>query len=134
MSMVCQENAVHQQLKDLCTNIKTTQLMEIEMMQACLKSWYGIDYEPMMKMTGEMQKLMSMTGAEFEIEFLKMMIRHHFMAVMKGMKCEDKAYHTELKQLCQNIVQTQSAEIEKMRTWLCQWYSICNYGPKAQIG
>jgi uncharacterized protein (DUF305 family) len=130
MAMMCEESAVHPQLKDLCTRIRTTQMMEIEMMQGWLKSWYGIDYEPSIKMTGEMQKLMSMTGAEFEIDFLKMMIRHHFMAVMEGMKCEDNAYHTELKQLCQNIVTTQSAEIETMRNWLCQWYSVCNYGPK----
>jgi hypothetical protein len=32
--------------------------------------------------------------------------------------------------MCEDIVIAQSAEIELMRTWLCDRYGLCNYGAK----
>ena len=56
---------------------------------------------------------------------MEMMIKHHEKAIKEGQHCLDKAYHTELRELCQNIIATQSAEIALMQTWLCQWYGEC---------
>jgi uncharacterized protein (DUF305 family) len=130
MSDMCLAKAVHPELKSLCGNIKSTQTREIATMQSWLQSWYGISYSPEMQMTGEMKKLMSLSGELFEIEFMQMMIRHHFKAVVESRTCQKKAYHTELVTLCQNIETTQTQEIQLMQTWLCSWYSICNWGPK----
>jgi uncharacterized protein (DUF305 family) len=132
MAESCVEKAVHPELRSLCQNIIAAQSQEIEQMQSWLQSWYRISYEPEMdKTNGQMKKLMSMSGAMFEIEFMQMMIRHHAKAVDEGEKCLQKAYHPELRQLCQNIIVTQTAEIQQMQSWLCQWYQICNWGPKA---
>ena len=130
MAESCLEEAVHPELRSLCQQIIAAQTEEIEEMQSWLQDWYGISYEPEVKMTGQMKRLMSMSGAMFEIEFMQMMIRHHAKAVKEGEHCLDKAYHPELKQLCQNIIVSQTAEIRQMQAWLCQWYSICNWGPK----
>jgi hypothetical protein len=32
--------------------------------------------------------------------------------------------------MCGQIVEAQTAEITQLRTWLCEWYGVCNYGPK----
>ena len=58
---------------------------------------------------------------------MKGMIRHHWMAVVKSMHCQDRAYHAELIALCSAIEAMQLEEIEMMGTWLCAWYDICNY-------
>jgi uncharacterized protein (DUF305 family) len=102
-------------------------MAEIEEMQAWLQDWYGIAYEPAMKPGDEkmMERLASLSGAEFEILFMEMMIKHHEKAIKEGRHCLDKAYHAELRELCENIVRTQSAEIAQMQTWLCQWYGEC---------
>jgi uncharacterized protein (DUF305 family) len=132
MAEACVEKAVHAELRSLCQNIIAAQTQEIEQMQSWLQSWYGISYEPEMdKTNGQMKKLMSMSGAMFEIEFMQMMIRHHAKAVKEGEKCLQKAYHADLRQLCQNIIVSQMAEISQMQSWLCQWYQICNWGPNA---
>ena len=34
-------------------------------------------------------------------------------------------HHEELRELCENIIATQTAEIELMQSWLCHWYGIC---------
>ena len=127
MANICLQKAVHEELRTLCQNIANTQSQEIATMQSWLQDWYGISYQPQMK-TGDMrvlEKLSSLSGAEFEIEFMQMMIEHHLAAIREASKCVERAYHEALRDLCEGIIVTQAAEIEQMRTWLCQWYGIC---------
>ena len=125
MAEQCVAKAVHEDLRTLCQNIITTQTREIQEMQSWLRDWYGISYEPRVKDGGQMKKLSSLFGAEFEIEFMRMMIEHHLKAIKEASACAERAYHEELRELCENIITTQAAEIEQMRTWLCQWYGEC---------
>lgn len=127
MGEICLDKAVHSELKTLCQNIITTQTQEIQEMQSWLLDWYGISYEPRMKPGDQrqMDKLASLNGAAFEIAFMEEMIRHHRMAIMEARMALRRAYHEELKQLAQTIIVTQSAEIQEMQTWLCQWFNRC---------
>lgn len=129
MAEMCQERAVHPELLALCHEIREAQLEEIATMQAWLEDWYGITHEPEMTPGArkQMEKLAASSGAEFEIEFLKGMIRHHWTAVIRGQQCQEKAYHMELIQLCEEIESAQLAEIARMGAWLCDWYDICDY-------
>lgn len=124
---ICVENAVHPELISLCQDIAAAQTSEIQTMQTWLQSWYGVSHEPEMNASGErmVEKLASLEGAEFEIAFMEMMIKHHAKAVEEGRKCLDKAWHAELRELCENIIATQSAEITQLRSWLCAWYGEC---------
>lgn len=127
MAEMCIDRAVHPELEQLCGQIKTAQMEEIAMMQSWLHDWYGISYRPQMK-RGEqkkMDRLGRLSGAAFEIQFMQMMIKHHEKAVAEGMQCLDRAYHPELIEMCENIVQTQTEEIVQMENWLCEWYDIC---------
>jgi uncharacterized protein (DUF305 family) len=127
MAEMCIAKAIHPELRSLCESIRTAQMAEIEEMQAWLQDWYGITYQPVMKPGDQqmMERLAALSGAEFEIAFMEMMIKHHEKAIKEGQHCLDKAYHAELRELCQNIITTQSAEIALMETWLCQWYGQC---------
>ena len=127
MANICVEKAIHEDLRALCENIVTTQSQEIAEMQSWLSGWYGITYSPQIK-PGDMrmmERLASLSGAEFEIEFMEMMIKHHLKAIREASKCVERVYHEELREMCENIITSQAAEIEQMRTWLCQWYGIC---------
>jgi uncharacterized protein (DUF305 family) len=124
---MCIEKAIHAELRSACENIKTTQMAEIEQMQSWLQDWYGVTHEPVMKPGDEqmMERLASLSGAEFEIAFMEMMIKHHEKAIKEGRHCLDKAYHAELREMCEDIISTQTAEIAQMEAWLCQWYGEC---------
>ena len=127
MAEVCQQKAVHEQLESLCDDIVASQSQEIEMMQSWLQDWYGIGYEPEMK-PGDMkmmERLEALPPQEFEVMFMEMMIRHHQKAIREAEKCLDKAFHPELHRLCRSIIETQSAEIDQMEAWLCEWYGRC---------
>ena len=127
MGQICLQKAIHEELRSLCQNIITSQSAQIAEMQSWLQNWYGISYSPEMKPGDQqmMDRLASLSGAEFEIAFMEMMIKHHAMAVREGEHCLRKAYHAELLALCHAIIETQSAEIQLMQEWLCVWYDRC---------
>ena len=127
MAEICLEKAVHDELRETCEDIIATQRQEISTMQAWLRDWYGISYEPTMKPGDEkmLERLASLSGAEFEIAFMEMMIKHHEKAIKASRHCLDKAWHTELREMCEDIIATQAAEIAQFEAWLCQWYDRC---------
>lgn len=127
MSEICLEKAVHQELRRKCEDIIGAQSAERNQMQSWLDDWYGIEYAPQMTAGEErkLDKLSSMNGADFEIAFMRSMIRHHSKAIREAETCLDRAYHEELRDLCSNIIETQSAEIELFERWLCDWYRRC---------
>jgi uncharacterized protein (DUF305 family) len=128
MSQICLEKAIHPELKAMCSEIISAQTAEIQQMQAWLATWYGVEfYIPMMKPGQEkqMERLASLAGAQFEIEFMQEMIRHHRGAIVEASQCLKRAYHDALLDMCANIIEAQLAEIRQMQSWLCSWYGIC---------
>jgi uncharacterized protein (DUF305 family) len=127
MGELCLDKAIHPELRAMCQNVVAVQGAEIETLQSWLADWYGVSHEPEMK-PGEMrqmEKLAALSGAEFEVRFMESLIRHHRKAIVSAEGCVDRAYHADLRQLCQGIIETQSAEIAQLESWLCQWYGRC---------
>lgn len=127
MASLCEGRTIHSELQQLCDSIVTSQSAEIGEMQTWLQNWYGIQHVPEMnpKDERELEMLASLSGPEFEIMFMEMMMRHHSIAIRRAMDCVRKAYHQELVNLCENNIATQTEEIDTMQGWLCQWYEIC---------
>lgn len=66
----------------------------------------------------------SPAAAQFEVEFLEMMIDHHQMALHMSDLCLERAVSEDLVALCGRIAGSQAAEIEHMQGWLLDWYGI----------
>ena len=62
--------------------------------------------------------------AKFEVNFLTMMIDHHYAAVKMSELCDGRVIHPELKALCDHIRTSQTAEIRQMQAWLRDWYGV----------
>lgn len=56
-----------------------------------------------------------------ELEFMDKMIEHHQAAIDMVRQYMGRFVHSELKQLGQNIITAQSAEIKQMQGWQSQW-------------
>ena len=99
-----------------------TQSAEIATMQQWLEDWYGISHEPDMTGMQSMHRFHDLDGEEFEVAFLRSMIRHHWGAIREAEKCLANAEHDELLTLCSDIRDAQLAEIAQMQDWLQEWY------------
>lgn len=136
MAEMCLDKAVHPELEGLCENIESSQSAELEQMQGWLADWYGVSHEPEMK-PGDMRqmtRLAALSGAEFEVEFMESMTRHHRTAIREAEKCLRREAHPDLDDLCSTIIETQSAEIVWMKQWLCQWYDRCGHQGRREAG
>jgi uncharacterized protein (DUF305 family) len=59
-----------------------------------------------------------------EIRFLQGMIDHHMMALVMAQDCLVKAGEESVRIICQNVIASQTPEIEQMAAWLADWYAI----------
>lgn len=134
MAEPCMVKAQHTELRAMCDSIVTVQSSEIETMQGWLQDWYGVTHEPSMS-NGDMKsmsRLERLSGEDYEIAFIRSMIRHHWAAVRESEKCLANAEHGQLVDLCSSIHDSQSEEIAIMQAWLDQWYGRSGGRPTGQ--
>lgn len=63
-------------------------------------------------------------AARAEVRFMEGMIDHHQMALDMAEHCADRVTTDAVRAVCQNVIDTQTLEIEIMREWLLEWYEI----------
>lgn len=133
MSRTVIERGQSQEVKDLAKQIESAQGPEINTMTGWLQSW-GVPESPGMEHGGgmqhdgghmegmmspeQMQQFEQAQGAELDRMFLTMMIEHHEGAVTMAQNELDNGQYPEAKQLAQQIIDTQEAEIATMQGML----------------
>ncbi len=123
MSELALENTTNPDVLALATAIRDAQGPEITQMQSWLdESNYSGTHAGHMDMGGmlsdeEIAKLAIAKGAAFDRLFLEGMIAHHEGAIQMAEMIKDST-NSEVKKLFNNIVSSQSAEIEAMKALL----------------
>lgn len=122
--------SAHDELKKLAENIVISQEKEIAQMREWREKWYaGKPLAMNMEMPGmadsmrdmDMKKLESLTGNQFDLAFIEMMIPHHQGAVTMAKDALEKAEHPEIKTLARSIIMAQEDEIKSMQDWKTKW-------------
>jgi uncharacterized protein (DUF305 family) len=78
------------------------------------------NHRGMMGMMG-MNNARVMSG-NMDRNFIEQMIPHHESAIAMAKLAKDKTKHDEVKTLAENIITSQSAEINTMKQWYKYWY------------
>lgn len=127
------------EIKALAQNIiKAQNREENELMRKWRKAWYPkapeapVAYDSqqgkMVAMTTEQKDRMMMkldlgaADAEFDLRFMNAMIPHHEGAIAMAKDALTKAQHAEIRQLANEIIASQQAEIDQMKQWRKTWY------------
>ncbi len=131
MANVALARAEHPEIKILAGAIIKAQSAEIVDMKGWYKSWFGRDVLSSGSMMGGMAggmmgnqtDLKKIESAKpFDKEFIEQMIPHHQMAVMMAQMLSRSSSRPEMKQLAENIISSQTKEINQMREWYQGWY------------
>ncbi|MEU0880935.1 DUF305 domain-containing protein [Lentzea sp. NPDC005914] len=109
-------------VRDLAQRIEKAQDPEITRMNSWLKEWgapsmqdhSGHDMSGMMS-GDDMAELEKVTGAEFDQQWLDMMIKHHEGALEMAKTELDQGKDAEAKKLAQAIIDGQQQEITEMK-------------------
>jgi uncharacterized protein (DUF305 family) len=82
----------------------------------------GMPQAGMMTGTPAMGSDMAAMMGQFDLMFIDMMTPHHASAVAMAQVALSRAEHPEIRTLAEDIIASQSAEIEQMRSWRDDWY------------
>lgn len=111
-----------EQVRDFATDIKGAQGPEIQTMESWLEDWdaptassTGMDHGSGMMTQEEMATLTSATGAEFDKQWLTLMIKHHQGAVTMAEQVLTTTEDDSVERMAKAIVKTQKAEITAMQ-------------------
>lgn len=139
MAELALEQATTEEVKMLAQNIIINQQEEITVMKAWYTTWFGNEmpdagtsgYGVMMSGRGMMggSEMMNdryglselINAKDFDKAFVEQMIPHHQMAIMMAQMLLRTTSREEMKTLAQNIIETQSKEVEDMIGWLTTW-------------
>ncbi len=137
MAKLAETKSTKAEVKQLAQNIISSQSNEIIKMRHWYQDWFGrelptgnqtMSTHGMMSNSGSLH--MDMTGsdinnldkaADFDKVFITQMIPHHQMAVMMASMVKSGSSRTEIKDLADQIIIAQTAEIDQMRQWLADW-------------
>ncbi len=134
MAKLALTKAKKPEVRQLAGNIIESQGKEIDQMKSWYKDWFGKEvpastqgmmgknngmHGGMMGDESDMTKLEQ--SADFDKAFVEEMIPHHQMAVMMANMLKGGTKRPEMEKLADDIVSTQTKEIDQMRSWLKEW-------------
>lgn len=138
MAKEAKQKSKRPEIQKLADNILNTQNQELDQMKRWRQAWYPkasanpVAYHSQMghsmPMTQEQMKSMMMSldlgaaDADFDLRFINAMIPHHQGAVTMAQDALAKSQQPKLKQMAQEIIQSQNAEIKQMQQWKQAWY------------
>ncbi len=74
-----------------------------------------------MTMEQMMEGLKGKTGDDFDKAFISEMIEHHQGAINMAQEAKVNAKHDEIKKMADDIISTQTTEINMMKQWQMDW-------------
>lgn len=129
MAKVALERSKRPEILSLANGIIEAQESENRDMRSWYQSWFGsappeggMGMMHMDGMSGDTAVLAGVSTSEFDREFIEQMIPHHEMAIMMAQMLQASTQRSEMKELSDNIITSQSREIDMMRGWLTSWY------------
>jgi uncharacterized protein (DUF305 family) len=121
------------ELRKLADSVESSQGQEITQLRGWLSSWgkpetppeghggHAATEMPGMMSEADMSRLMEATGGEFDLMLVEMMADHHQGAIDMANTELKEGSLAEVKQLAQQVIDTQQAEIEQLQRWKTEW-------------
>ncbi len=129
MAKIALERSQRAEILSLARGIIEAQEKEIADMRSWHQVWFGsmptqggMGMAHMDSMSGDVDALWEVSPSEFDREFIEQMIPHHEMAVMMARMLQVSTDRSEMKELADQIITSQSREITMMRSWKESWY------------
>lgn len=126
MSRLAIAKATHPELRRFAQRTINNQGREEQEFASWLKNRYKASFskQPMPVDVQMSANLNTLSGRDFEIQFLKDMIVHHTEAVQMSRDAEQKAVNPDVKAAATEIAKNQSAEIDQLKSWASSWYGL----------
>jgi uncharacterized protein (DUF305 family) len=119
------------ELRQLASSIVTAQGQEITQLQGWLSSWgkpatpegmgHGGMEMPGTMSEADMNRLMDLNEADFDLAFVEMMAAHHQGAIDMAKTELEEGSLPEVKQFAQKVIDDQQKEVDQLQQWEQEW-------------
>lgn len=124
IARVALEKSTDAKIKELATKMVADQQKEIAQLSTWRDQWFsGASPADVAKVAGsasmnmDMTHMKNMSGHQFDMMFIDMMIPHHEGAVAMSCDAHEKAQRDEVRKFARDVVRAQEQEISQMETW-----------------
>lgn len=129
MAKMAPKSTKNAELLKFANAIIIDQSKEMQQMADWRLNWFGAKPKALnMEMPGmkesmsmDMKRLADARDQEFDLLFIEMMIPHHEGAVTMSKDALQKSERAEIKNLANEIIKAQTAEIKLMNDWKAKW-------------
>ena len=132
MAELALEKSERPEIISLAEGIIEAQNRENDQMRSWYQDWFGGEVPEgtwgmwgggMMMHGGSFVGDLDYLGqaSDFDLEFIRQMVPHHQMATMMASMLQSTTNRTEMKELADQIITSQSREIEMMESWYQAW-------------
>jgi uncharacterized protein (DUF305 family) len=129
MARLARAKAEHPEIRSLADDIIDSQEGEISVMRAIRRDMPDMDTHgdghmgmSDSEMGMDMDPAMLEDADPFDRAFIDMMIPHHQGAIAMAKDLLEKGEQPALRDMAEDIIDAQAAEIERMRKWRKDWY------------
>lgn len=139
MGEEAEQKSKRPEIKKLARNVIVAQSRDNKLLQEWRKAWYPkagdtpVAYDSKtgktLPISAEQKNGMAMkenlgsADAEFDLRFMNALIPHHEGALVIAKDALSKSKRPEVKQLANEIIASQQAEIDQMKQWRKAWYN-----------
>ena len=117
-------NSDSDEIKQFARGVIDAQVKENEEMKSWHEEWFGKDYTAnseltMIMMMGDLTKL---SGSDLDQAYAKGMVMHHKSAIEMAKKIKTISTKTEVLNLADDVILSQSTEVNALQNWLMSKY------------
>jgi uncharacterized protein (DUF305 family) len=125
MAQIALDKSDRPEIRRLAQGIITAQKSEIDQMKAWHLAWFEEELTP--DTSGphgsiDMGQLETVSGDQFDLAFLSMMIPHHASAITMAESVMMGSPRDEVTMVADEIIAAQAKEIGQMQRWRDQWF------------
>lgn len=123
LASITAKKAKHKEIRVFAKSLQVTQDYEIAKMTRWYMLWYK-NYPRVSKRLlytqCELEKFKK--SYPFENEFIERTIHHHKTSIGLAQKALNATNRAEIRNFCNQLVKSRTAEIKKLRAWQKRWY------------
>lgn len=106
------------EIKEFLQSVIDVQTKEVDQMKQWYKEWFNQPYQDQGSYMQMMPNLTVIKGAALEKAYIDGMIKHHQGAIKMANEIKPITQRDELQQMSDNIIDTQSKEVDQLQLWL----------------
>lgn len=118
MAKLAAGRAADPKMRELARTMAAEQEKELAQLRSWRQEWFpGAPASDVESGGLDVSQMQTLSGREFDVMFVDMMISHHEKAVTMSCEAHEQSQRQEIRKFARDVIRTQEAQISAMQEW-----------------